>query len=286
MVVLRKGDSATSFLLFVYNNYLTEYKKDTLKLSSLLEIMRAFGKSESATRMSLSRTVKAGILVNQNIDNEVYYSLASGGKKAIDIFNDEIKHFWKRYARRNSPWDSKWHLVNLELGEAQKDARNEVSERLKALGFGLLAANTWISPYYQYEGISEIISEFDLSKNMLELVGEMKVHQDRASFVESIFHIRKLEDPYIKFIKTFETQYEEIKKVYREEAFINEGKALPLMHALGWEFFFIAAEDAALPKALWPNWAGDEAVRLMAEFRKILLEAASGYLAKFNQKES
>ncbi len=57
-VILRKNDSATSLLLFVYNSYFNFYQKDTIKLSSLLEIMKAFGKSESATRMSLSRTVK------------------------------------------------------------------------------------------------------------------------------------------------------------------------------------------------------------------------------------
>lgn len=115
MVTLRKVDSTTSLLLFVYNNYLSEYNKDTLKLSSLLEIMKTFGKSESATRMSLSRTVKAGILVNQNIEKEVNYSLAANGKHAVDIWNNEIRRFWKRYVQRHQPWEKKWHLLNLNF---------------------------------------------------------------------------------------------------------------------------------------------------------------------------
>jgi len=281
MVTLRKVDSTTSLLLFVYNNYFSEYNKDILKLSSLLEIMKSFGKSESATRMSLSRTVKAGILVNQNLKNEVYYSLAANGKHAIRIWNSQIRRFWQRYALRHQPWDQKWHLLNLNFTEDNKDSRSDVVERLKQIGFVLLSANTWISPYNQPKEIEELLTEFNISQSAVEMHGEMTIYRDTESFVESVFHMKDLEEPYKQFVETFQVRFEETKKICQEEPFIREGKALPLMHALGWEFFFIAAEDAALPIALHPHWAGDEAARLMREYRFILLDATKKYLEKF-----
>lgn len=113
------------------------------------------------------------------------------------------------------------------------------------------------------------------------MYGEITIHQDTESFLDRIFHLKDLEEPYKQFVETFSVRFEETKKICREEVFILEGKALPLMHALGWEFFFIAAEDAALPKELKPHWAGDEAARLMKEYRNILLDATRKYLEKF-----
>ena len=281
-VVLRKSDSATSLLLFIYNNYLTQYNKDTLKLSSILEIMKAFGKSETATRMALSRTVKAGILINQNVDSEVCYSLAPVGKESISTWNQGIYQFWKRYALRNKPWDKKWYLLNLEFGEKHKEDRAVMLERLQQIGFGVLNTNTWITPYYQPDEIQKFIMEFNVGKGLVEMHGDMIIHQDGFSFVEEVFDFKKLEKLYKNFIETFGEKFEETKKISEEKWFIDNGHALPLLHAIGWEFFFIATVDAAIPKSLYPEWAGDEAALLMRDFRSIILEATTKYLGKFD----
>ncbi|KUO51116.1 MAG: hypothetical protein APF76_16615 [Desulfitibacter sp. BRH_c19] len=280
-VILRKSDSATSLLLFIYNNCITQYNKDTLKLSSLLEIMKAFGKSETATRMSLSRTVKAGILINKTDGREVHYSLAPSGREAINIWNEGIHQFWKRYTLRNKTWDKKWHLLNLNFGEENKENRPVVLERLQQIGFGVLGTNTWITPYCQTNDIQNILTEFNMNTGVVEMYGELTIYQDMYSFVESVFHLKELEKLYKNFINTFSEKFEEIKKIYQEEWFIGGGKALPLLHSLGWEFFNIASEDVMLPKALYPEWEGDEAAQLMLEFRSILLESTIKYLKKY-----
>jgi len=279
LVVLRRNDSATSLLLFLYNNYLSEFNKDTLKLSSLLDIMRVFGKSESATRMSLSRTVKAGILINQTIGNEVNYSLSPDGKNAIKVFNEEIIAFWKRYTLRNKPWDNKWHLLNLEFTEENKEAKDPVQEKLRQLSFGTLAANTWISPHYQPEEIQQVLNEFSLGKYSLQMHGE--ITDQREYLIEKVFQLNKLVKPYQDFLTMFRAKFEETKEVAKRDSFAPEGQALPLMRELGWEFFFIAAEDPALPKTLQPFWVGDEAAQLMMEYRGMLLDATKKYLGKF-----
>jgi len=281
-VILRKNDSATSLLLFIYNNYLIHFNKDTIKLSSLLKLMKAFGKSETATRMSLSRTVKAGILINSNDGCEVYYTLDTSGKEAINAWNEAMQQFWKRYTLRNKLWDKKWYLVNLEFGEEYKENRTTILEKLRQNGFGILSTNTWISPYYRSDEIQTILTEFNMNSRVVEMYGDMTIYEDIASFVDKVFHLKELEKPYENFIKIFSEKLEETKELYREEWFVEGGHSLPLLHALGWEFLSIAIDDATLPKTLYPAWAGDAAAQLMIEFRGILLEATIKYLGKFD----
>lgn len=280
-VILRKNDSATSLLLFIYNNYFTHYKKDTLKLSSLLEIMKVFGKSETATRMSLSRAVKTGILDSNNDGSKINYCLTSSGKEAINAWNEGMNRFWKYYALRNKPWDNKWHLINLEFGEKYKEHRTVIAERLQQIGFRVLSTNTWITPYSQSNEMQKLLTEFSMKTALVEMHGEITIHQDVHSFVENVFHLKELEQPYKKFIEKFGEKFEETKQIYLENWFIMGGQSLPLLHALGWEFFSIASEDVVLPKVLYPEWAGVEATQLMSEFRSILLDTTIKYLGKY-----
>ncbi len=283
MIIIRKNDSATSLLLFIFNNYLTHYNRDALKLSSLLEIMKAFGKSETATRMSLSRTVKAGILFNENISNEIHYRLSPVGKKSISVWNEGIRQFWKRYDLRIKPWDNRWYLVNLEFFDKYKDNRPVILQRLKHLGFGILSTNTWISPYYQSEEIKKLLMDFDMEKGAVEMYGEMNIHQDINTFLKDIFHLKEHEKSYENFIKVFDEKFTTTKQIYHEKWFIDGGHSLPILHSLGWQFFHIATEDASLPIELYSDWIGIEAAQLMIEFRQILLEVTIKYLGKFEE---
>jgi len=281
-VILRKNDSATSLLLFIYNNYWVHFNKDTIKLSSLIQLMKVFGKSETATRMALSRTVKAGILINKNDACEVNYTLDTSGKEAINTWNEEMQQFWKRYNLRNKLWDKKWYLVNLEFGEVNKENRSTILEKLRQNGFGILSTNTWISPYYQSNKVQTILAESSINTRAVEMYGDMTIYEDIASFVDKVFHLKELEKPYANFINIFSEKFEETEKLSREKWFVEGGHSLPLLHALGWEFLSIAIDDATLPKALYPAGDGDTAAQLMIEFRRILLEATIKYLGKFD----
>ncbi len=281
-VILRKNDSATSLLLFIFNNYWSYFNKDTIKLSSLLQIMMAFGKGESATRMALSRTVKAGILKNIHDASEVNYCLDTSGREAIKAWNEEMQQFWKRYSLRNKQWDEKWYLVNLEFGGMYKENRQTVLDKLRQNGFGILSTNTWISPYYQSNEIQTILTELNMNTKVVEMHGDMTIYEDITAFIDKVFHLKELKKPYANFISNFSKKFEETEKLYQEDWFVEGGHSLALLHGLGWEFLSIAIDDAALPKALYPVWDGDTAAQLMFEFRRILFEATIKYLEKFD----
>lgn len=280
-LILKKKDGLTSLLLFVYNNYLFTNSKASIKLSNLLEIMKAFGKNETATRMSLSRAMKAGLLINCVQNNEVIYELTLEGKSYIELWNEEANRFWKRYQYRESSFDNNWYYVSILSGQNSNESKVDFIDALRQYGFAQLNANTYVSPYHQHQEVLELIEKYDLSDGIVELYGEMKVHKDIDIFLNEIFTVNNLNEQYQQFIDKYKDKLIEIRKVCKLKDFVDGGLALPLLNELGWDFFGIATLDAALPKQILQKWQGDEAVQIMKELRTILFDATCEYLKKF-----
>ena len=280
-LILRKNDSSTSLLLFIYSNVMAKTSKDYIRLTSLLEIMKVFGKNETAIRMSLSRAMKAGVLINSKQNNEVYYTLTNEGKNAIELWNNIMIQYWKRYKLRNSDWDKSWHLIIINFMESKKNVKQEFLDRLEQYGFAQIKTNTWISPYHQNEDMYELINKYSFDKEVVEILGEMKIHKDMNIFLEEVYGIEKLKTKYSIFIDTYDRRLTEINKLYEDKDFINNGLALPILQELGWNFFNIVSADCVLPKELLPEWDGDKAAYIMKELREKLLKAVYEYLGKF-----
>lgn len=281
-LILRKNDSATSLILFIFNNYMIKTGKDYFRLSSLLEILRVFGKSETAIRMSLSRAVKSGLLLNSKFENEIIYSLTSRGKNAVNIWNEGVMNFWKRYQLRSSDWNNMWYFINIEFTDNSMKRNAELFDKLQQQGLAQLNMNTWVTPYHQNNDIRNLIEKYDLKNGVTEIYGEMRIHKDMDKFLDETFGINMLQVSYKKFTDEFGKKLSEIKLQSNTADFTEKGLALPILHELGWKFFGIASEDAALPKQILPDWEGDKAALIMKEMREILSDASFKYLEKFD----
>ncbi|HAN20521.1 MAG: hypothetical protein A2Y15_04200 [Clostridiales bacterium GWF2_36_10] len=279
-LILRKNDSATSLLLFIFNNYYTKNLKDSLKLSSLLSILKIFDKNETAIRMSLSRAVKSGFLLNCKKDNEVIYKLTIQGNQAIQAWNEGVQSYWKRYIKRYQPWDGKWYYIYIEFSSDKKQ-KIEIIDKLQLLGFSLINTNNWICPYYLKNEINETIGKYNL-KCIIEILGEMNIRKDMTEFLDEVYKFDILRKKYKDFINIYEPKLLQTKEIYKLDKFVDSGQALPLLHELGWEFFTIASDDPVLPNQLFPVWEADKASSIMKEFRNLLLEASLKYLNKFD----
>jgi DNA-binding transcriptional regulator PaaX len=247
----------------------------------VLEMVKVFGKNETAIRMSLSRAVKAGVLINSKQDNEVYYTLTYQGKKAISLWNEGAINFWKRYRLRNSGWDNKWHFINVDFLEGKKDVKAEFLDKLGQYGYAQINTNTWITPFLQDKEVLGLIKEYGMGDAVVEIHGEMKIHKDMSRFLDEIFGIGKLKIKYRGFTGAYEGKLAKISKVYKDKDFIDNGLALPFLQELGWSFFNIASEDSVLPKEVLPVWEGDKAAYIMKESRKMLVEAANKYFERY-----
>jgi phenylacetic acid degradation operon negative regulatory protein len=276
-VILRKEDSSTSSLLFIYNMVYSRVQKESFHLSSLLEIMSRFGKAETATRMALSRACKTGILETSKFDKDVVYSLTPIALQFIKSWNVDAQSCWKRLALRNTPWEDKWHIVNIALNDAMK--KGNLSEKLQQIGYVQIDVQTWLSPYHQTEAFNSILSELNVEANTKSVYGEFESSIDIDSFVEKTFELSLLREQYTEFSSAYQALMDRLSE---DPSAITEGKALPILNKLGFAYFAIAIGDPMLPRMLLPQWQGDQAAALMHDLRKILENAAWDYLKDFN----
>jgi len=280
MMILRKNDSSTSLILFVYNMFVRKAKKESVKLTALLEILQDFEKTESSVRMSLSRAVKSGLLQNERTGDEVVYSLTQAGREAINEWNEESRRFWQRYQLRQSAWDRKWHILRIDFS-ADPEKKTAITEKLTGLGFGHAGAGLWLNPYYRPEEVRAIIPD-NIRKTLLEMRGDLNVHGNLRAFVEDVYHLERLAAGYGRFIKEYRALSNRFKEKKEDDVPLSGAEALNILHRLGWDFFETAGEDAALPWELEPLWVGDEASLIMRELRPALEGLAWNYLRQFS----
>lgn len=276
-IVLRKKNSVTSIVLFIFNMYGEFMKKHCIKLGDLIEMMLNFGKSETAIRMGLSRLVKAGILINRTIENEVYYELTVEGIENIDAWNLGIAGFFERYKKRQELWDEKWYLLNIFNFNKSDIDNQHIVEELKELGMGEVNSGLWISPYDISEKIDQLFK--NSGYHYMEVIGDVRSNINIVKQINEIYDLNNIRKKYEEFIK----YAAEIQKAF-DKSKSNKGKYLEILFELGWKFYEAATLDPALPKSIIKDWEGDEAVRIMNTMRSSIVDEIKHYLNEMNEK--
>ncbi len=276
-VVLRKEDSSTSNLLFVYNIGYSRIHKKSFHLTSLLQIMSKFNKAETATRMALSRACKAGILETSKPGKEVVYTLTPVALQFIQAWNVDAQSCWKRFALRKIPWEGKWHFIHISLNDSTK--RGELSEKLLQAGYVQINTQTWLSTYNRDDTVKSILGDIGVEADMASVYGELEVSMDMGRFLDKTYGLPKLAKKYIEFVNAYQPMLDQLNE---DLSTVKEGKALQVLHGLGYAYFSIATGDPMLPRMLLPEWPGDQATALMNDLQKILESTSWEYLKDFN----
>jgi len=276
-LILRKNDSATSLLLFIYNLHRERTGGESLKLASLLSTLAAFDKNETTVRMALSRAVKGGLLQNEKKGGEVAYHLTDSGRQALGNWNEGAHYFWQRFSRRSQPWAEKWQMISA-INLDDKERKADFSAQMQQLGFAQLNGVSWISPYDLRLETEALADGFQLRDHLVSLYGELGGERNPPQWVAHIFRTEELEMRYASFLAQVFPEFIRWRESGLEDDLADGGQALPRLHDLGWRFFSIAADDACLPRQVNPLDKGDQAARLMRDYRQLLLPAAMGFL--------
>ena len=273
-IVLRKKDSVTSIVLFIFNIYGEHTGEYSIGLSKLISFMQQFNKNETSTRMGLSRMVKARILVNRRSGNEICYQLTDYGLENIKIWNEGIVRFFARFKKRHNVWDQKWYLAAL-MNFHKSDKENQlIVDELMEIGLREIEKNLWLCPYRVSNEIVDLSIRNDF--NYVELWGG-NIHYNFSvdQLLEDVFKIEAVRKSYLEFWGVME----EIKNEYVGLK-DNDGYYLPLLFKLGWNFYDIAVSDPALPEELVADWEGDRVVKEFILMRQYLYDKVTGYFDK------
>lgn len=116
-----------------------------LSVRSLIALMSDLGVDASATRSSVSRLKKRGVLEPARVDEQAGYRLSVS---ALAVLREGDARIWSR--PRASVSDG-WLVVVFSVPEAQRGHRHELRSLLTRLGFGTAAPGVWIAPGTAYD---------------------------------------------------------------------------------------------------------------------------------------
>lgn len=209
------------------------------------------------------RSIKTGYIEKIEKEGEVYIRLTTQGAKRITR-DFPLLSFQKR------KWDKKWRAAIFDIQEINRKLRDNLRQKLKELGFGMLQKSVFISPhdilqdfseFIKYHGLGDVVYVFTTS-NLA--IGDVKAMANR------IWKLDTLNERYKEVLeKGKEIENRHLTKPHDRGKMLNDksegkGKGGELKRGLKNEYLRIVLTDPFLPKELLPSdWLGNEAKSLI-----------------------
>jgi phenylacetic acid degradation operon negative regulatory protein len=116
-----------------------------LSVRSLIALMEDLEVDAAATRSSVSRLKKRGVLEPARIDGQAGYALSA---TAVAVLREGDARIW---SRPRASVDDGWLVAVFSVPEAERGKRHELRSQLTRLGFGTAAPGVWVAPGTAYD---------------------------------------------------------------------------------------------------------------------------------------
>ena len=116
-----------------------------LSVRSLIALMEDLSVDAAATRSSVSRLKKRGVLDPARSDGQAGYRPSPA---ALAVLREGDARIW---SRPRAAVDDGWLMVVFSVPEAERGKRHELRSLLTRLGFGTAAPGVWIAPGTAYD---------------------------------------------------------------------------------------------------------------------------------------
>lgn len=138
---------------------------------------------------TVRRTLKTGNIEKVIKNGEVYLRLTSRGTK--NLHRDfPILNLTKK-------WDKRWVIVVFDISEKSKSIRNNLRNKLKSLGFGMLQKSIWISPLSITEDMREFIDSIGLSEYVFVMEVSGFILGDPKELARRVWNLDSLEKEFL-----------------------------------------------------------------------------------------
>ncbi|MFZ5643503.1 MAG: PaaX family transcriptional regulator C-terminal domain-containing protein [Bacillota bacterium] len=271
---IKKKDSVTSILLFIFNIFLVNQGITSVPLKKIFRMLEPFQKNETAIRMGLSRGVQNGLLVNEKQINEVYYRITDEAVRGVKHWQETLAIFRARIPIQLSGWDGKFSILFIESA-GEKRGIEAFTESLRKIGYGSLSNTFWISPY-DLPGKVEELAHKHKAENFYQFRGGLSVNRKPFEIAKNAWPIISLAERY----SLFEKSMKEAASGLDADSY-DGGGGLPFLHLHGLELFNIIQDDPQLPlNLLPPDWPGLQAAKAFLDIREQILPKANEYISR------
>ncbi|QYC39917.1 Transcriptional repressor PaaX [Nonomuraea coxensis DSM 45129] len=167
---------------------------------SFIEAFAKVGISEEATRSTLTRMVRRGLLRRHRSGRRMYFGLTP---TSAEVLRDGERRIWHSGVVNDAAED-RWTLIGFSLPESWQRQRHELRSRLVWSGFGPLQNGLWIAP--GEVDATEVIDDLraDLGANVKVFAAEPRRPTDMQALVREAYDLEGLGRRYREFLRLWD----------------------------------------------------------------------------------
>ncbi|WP_307815538.1 PaaX family transcriptional regulator C-terminal domain-containing protein [Streptomyces sp. 7-21] len=215
---------------------------------SVIGVLEQLGVGEHATRATLARMTRRGLLRRLRRGRQTFLGLTP---RAVAVLRDGRHKLRADVVERE--WDGCWTLLAFTVPESRRAARHALRTRLAWAGFAPLRSGLWISP--RAADVSEALADLDLLDQAEVFRAEAAGWTDPAQLVRQAWDLGGLAADYRRFLARW------------PDGGQAGPDALTLRTRLTAEWLLLIRQEPRLPQALLPaDWPG---VRAQERFRNL-----------------
>jgi len=202
-------------------------------------------------------SLKTGYIEKIIKEDKPYIRLTSKGK-------EKIQRDFSLVRFQNKKWDKKWRVVIFDIEEKRKKQRDQLREKLKELGFGMIQESVWISPYDIVVDFREFIKTIGLEDNVFVMEVRVLLAGDEKRLAEKIWKLDEINSAYENLFIQLTKLSDRLKFSIKEESKEEEMEEFKKLRE---EYLEILRDDPCLPRELLPEeWFGEKVKRLLKSF--------------------
>jgi phenylacetic acid degradation operon negative regulatory protein len=255
-----------SIVFDLFGEYI-RYDGGEIGLRALVELLAPFGISEDVVRVLMARLRREGWFESSRVGRQSRYTLTDEGWQLLDTGRERI------FERPPEPWSGQWCLAIYSVPESARASRDRLRKTLTWLGFGPLAASTWISPHDRRAQVEEAWKGESDGRLQLLMARSGSLEEDR-DMAARCWDLAELDRGYAEFLDKWEPQVAAWQRRPPEGA-----GALVERSRLIHEYRMFPFKDPGLPAELLPpGWKGRQARELfLAGFGLLRAPAVAQY---------
>jgi phenylacetic acid degradation operon negative regulatory protein len=211
---------------------------------SFIEVLRRLGITEHATRSTLLRMARRGLLGGKRRGRKMYFAMTP---RCRAILEDGRRRIWEIGAVNEAQAD-RWTLLTFSMPEAWRRKRYDLRSRLTWAGFGPLQNGAWLAP--AEVDVAPIVAELGLDAHVRAFRIQPIVPTDAAAVIRETFDLDALAERYRSFTAAW-------------SGADPAADALVITLRLSTQWLRIIREDPRVPLHLLPaDWPAIEAQQL------------------------
>ena len=254
---------ARSAVVDLYGDHLREHGW-WAPVAGVVRLAQSCGVTPAATRTAVSRLVREGWLVSRTDEG-------ARGYAATPLAQDRLRRAHRRiYATGPPAWDGRWHVVVVEH-HGDRRRRDQVAASLGYLGYGHLAAATWVSPWASPE-LGDVLDGH--GAGWTAWTGRPEGSRSPEELARRLWDLPGLAAAYGDFARTLPPPRAGLAALPPESAY-------PLRTRLVHEWRKFLFRDPGLPEeVLPPGWPAAEVRAHLLEVAALLSPAASAHVER------